>query len=607
MADNWEDRLAPMAAGAPAANWEDRLKSLDFTPAPNPADSGSMLKILNPFGKNFDTGIPLSVGATNFWAGSGKALTDLGRGVAQKLGGYSFADAAEAKKLDAPLMATRAGMWGNVTGNVAAALPASFVPGANTLVGAAAIGSVMGLAQPATSFGDMALNTGIGGASGVGGNLLGRAIGAGYGLAKSTLQPFFKAGRQSMVDDLIGKFAPDPTTALRNIAADPGQLIPGSLPNAAEAAQTPGLAQLVKQVQQSPGTQAQADFLARTQANNAARTAAARTVSGDVGQRAFFAADRDATANQLYGAARTAGIDPALLTPDALANIAAFQSRLPPQVTNLATQIAKASGTPMTDATSIDGMHWTKMALDGLISKEAGPSGNSALLRAYTGLKSDLLTGMDALSPDYAVARKTFAAMSKPLNQMDVGQTLTDKLIPAINDFGGTGNLRAAGFADALRHGDVVAQRVTGLPSATIGDVLGNSHMDTLNALGKDLARSSNVSVMAAARGSDTVQNAISQNIIRSTLGPLGLPPSLAENTLLATLLRPAQYAGSLAEPQVMDQLGATLLSPQLTADAIRRAGLPGSTQAITQGLLRYLPPVGATVRSGLLSNGPQQ
>lgn len=607
MADNWEDRLAPLVVGGSASNWEDRLKTHDFTPAPNPADTGSNLEIYNPFGKNLDTGIGMGVGATNFLAGAGKAMTDLGRGLAQKVGGYSFADAADTKRRDAPLMATKAGLWGNVTGNVAVALPLAAVPGVNTLAGATAVGAGMGFAQPATGFGDMALNTGIGGAAGLGGNLVGRGLAAGYGLAKSTLQPFFKSGRQAMVNDLIAKFTPDAPTALRNIASDAGEIVPGSLPNAAEAAQTPGLAQLVKQVQQAPGTRAQADFLARTQANNAARIAAARTVSGDVGQRAFFAADRDATANQLYGAARAAGIDPAKLTPDALANIAAFQTRLPPQVTSLAKQIATASGTPMTDATSLDGMHWTKMALDGLINKEAGPTGNTALLRAYTGLQKDLLAGMDALSPDYAAARNVFASMSKPINQMDVGQALTDKLIPAINDFGGTKNLKASGFTEALRHGDAVAQRVTGMPSATIGDVLGDAHMKTLNSIGRDIARSANVVDMSAARGSDTVQNAISQNIIRSTLGPLGLPPSLSENTLLATLLRPAQFAGSLAEPQVMDQLGRTLLSPQLTAEALRQAARPGSTQAITQGLLRYLPPAGAAVPSGLLSNGAQQ
>ena len=100
--------------------------------------------------------------------------------------------------------------------------------------------------------------------------------------------------------------------------------------------------------------------------------AAVRTVSGDPGQRAFFDADRSAVADQLYGAARRTGIDPEKLTPDVLQNIAEFQARVPDSITAMAKKIAKMNGQPMTDATSLDGMHWTKVALDGLISKEAG-------------------------------------------------------------------------------------------------------------------------------------------------------------------------------------------------------------------------------------------
>lgn len=601
MADNWEDRLAPVAS-APASTWEARLRAaVDTGPAPNPAQGGSTLQVLNPFGQNFNTGINIGEGTQNFLAGAGKKMTDIAKGLAQKVGGYSFADAAETAKRDAPLMATGAGQAGSLVGGIATALPLAAVPGINTLAGAALAGAGMGAIDPATGWGNLAANTGEGAVGGLGGNVVGRGLGAAYGLGKSVLTPFFESGQKGLAADLIRQFTPDARTALRNIAADGGELVPGSLPSAADAAQVPGLAQLLKQVKQTPGSDAQAAILAREQANNAARVAAARTVSGDPGQRAFFAADRNATANQLYGQARQTGIDPAALTPEALKNIAAFQARLPDSVLNEARQIAKMSGAPMTDATSLDGMHWTKMALDGLISKEAGPSGNSALLKAYTGLKSDLLAGMDALSPDYAAARKTFADMSKPINQMDVGQALADKLIPALNDFGGTGNLRAAGYADALRHGDATAQRVLGMPSATIGDVLGDTHMGTLNALGQDLARASNTKNLAAAGGSDTVQNALSQNIIKSTIGPLGLPSSMASNTLLATLLRPAQYAGSLAEPKVMDQLARMLLSPTETAAALKDLG-PTKAKALAQELLKYSSGTGSALLTGATS-----
>jgi hypothetical protein len=83
-----------------------------------------------------------------FLAGMGKGFVDLGRGAGQVLGLKSQADIDEARKLDAPLMNTGAGMAGNLTGNLAALLPALAIPGANTVAGAAAIGGLSGAVQP---------------------------------------------------------------------------------------------------------------------------------------------------------------------------------------------------------------------------------------------------------------------------------------------------------------------------------------------------------------------------------------------------------------------------------------------------------------------------
>ena len=589
MAD-WETRLKNSdIPEPPKSGWENRLRVADMSPPPNPAEGGGTLQ----FGP-FDTGLKIGENTQNFLAGTGKSMSDLAKGIGQKLGLYSFDDAAQTAKRDAPLMDTKSGTVGNVTGSVATMLPAAFIPGANTMAGAALIGAGTGLAQPAASAGEMVANTGIGAAAGPVGNMAGRALSAGTGFVRSTLEPFFAGGQKRIADDILRQFTPDSRTALANLLRDPGELVPGSLPNAAEAAQTPGIAQLVKQLRQMSGSQGQADFLARDQANNAARVAAVRTVAGDSGQRAFYDADREATANQLYSAARAKGIDPAALTPEALQNIAQFQQRVPPEVIAQAQKLAKISGTSMTDATSLDGMHWTKKALDGLIAKEAGPAGDSSLLRAYMGLKSDLLSGMDSLSPDYMAARKVYADMSKPINQMDVGQALSDKLIPALNDFGGNGNLRAAGFAEAMRHGDATTQRVLGMPRATMADVLEPAQMSTLNALGQDVARTANVKNLASASGSDTVQNAMSQNIINQTLGPLGLPASLGGNALLQSMLRPVQYAAKLGEGRITDRLAQMLLSPQETAMSLTRAEQPRIGEKLAQELIKYGSPAAA-------------
>lgn len=121
-------------------------------------------------------------GFDKFAAGAGKAITDLGRGVKQLDERYQArflpqemqdavkvqgqADIAESRRLDAPLMETGAGKVGNIIGNVAASVPALAIPGANTVVGAGLVGTMMGALEPTTSDKELATNMVVGGATG---------------------------------------------------------------------------------------------------------------------------------------------------------------------------------------------------------------------------------------------------------------------------------------------------------------------------------------------------------------------------------------------------------------------------------------------------------
>jgi hypothetical protein len=120
-------------------------------------------------------------GVEKFAAGAGKAFVDLGRGVGQMFGAVSKQDVADSRALDAPLMKTGAGKVGNFAGNVAAVAPAAFVPGANTVAGAGAIGALSGLLQPAESTQEMLTNTALGGVLGAGGQAVGKFAGPAIG------------------------------------------------------------------------------------------------------------------------------------------------------------------------------------------------------------------------------------------------------------------------------------------------------------------------------------------------------------------------------------------------------------------------------------------
>jgi hypothetical protein len=128
-------------------------------------------------------------GFEKFRAGYGKGVVDLGRGVGQMAGITSRQDVADARQLDAPLMATGAGSVGDIAGTVATALPAAFVPGANTYVGAAAVGGVMGAAQPVAGDESRLLNTGVGAGLGVVGKYGADKLGAWLQAKRAALPP----------------------------------------------------------------------------------------------------------------------------------------------------------------------------------------------------------------------------------------------------------------------------------------------------------------------------------------------------------------------------------------------------------------------------------
>jgi hypothetical protein len=118
-----------------------------------------------------------------FLAGAGKAFTDVGRGVRQLGAKVGLGDGAaiqaeidEAKQRDAALMSTGAGIAGNITGGVAAALPAAFIPGVNSVVGSAAVGGAMGAMAPVASDESRLANTALGAAGGAGGQMVANTL-----------------------------------------------------------------------------------------------------------------------------------------------------------------------------------------------------------------------------------------------------------------------------------------------------------------------------------------------------------------------------------------------------------------------------------------------
>lgn len=201
--------IAAAGGQQPAVNALDRAIVAAGAPDVNPATGGSTLQIWNPFGQNFDTGIGLGDSTTRGLEGAGKAYSDTALGIRQRLaemlGSQQSADdlrqqAKQTRALDAPLMSTTAGKVGNFGGNAAVALPAAFIPGANTAAGATLVGAGLGLVQPTTSNAETAINTGVGAAAGRAGQYIADKVASGVSALRNGGAESLTPGQQEALD-----------------------------------------------------------------------------------------------------------------------------------------------------------------------------------------------------------------------------------------------------------------------------------------------------------------------------------------------------------------------------------------------------------------------
>lgn len=129
-------------------------------------------------------------------AGAGKAFADIGLALRQRMGMASRADAAEARRLDAPLMKTGAGVAGNIMGNVSMLAPAALAPGAQAVPAAATIGAIAGYLNPSVSAREDVTNTALGAAGGAGGQWLANKAAGSAAFQRAKAQDVVSANAQ---------------------------------------------------------------------------------------------------------------------------------------------------------------------------------------------------------------------------------------------------------------------------------------------------------------------------------------------------------------------------------------------------------------------------
>lgn len=567
-------------------------------------------KAKNPPLTQIDPGIKSAAsdsGLENFAAGVGKAIYDTGRGLGQLTGLVSYDDVKESRRLDKDLMDTGAGLAGNIAGNVGMVLaPGGLVKGAGmaanamkapqaastlssiggsllaprSIAGAGATGAGFGFIQPAESLEERGVNTALGGVASA---AVPTAI-RGFKAAKAAAEPLYESGRSQILARALreasggGQYADD---AMRNLsnAGQPavgpfkpgmekqvmGELVPGSLPTAGQAARNPGIAALERSAM-ATNPAVTNEVAERLATQNAARIGAVENLAGSDGAREFARAELQGTADDLYGQAFSKGVD-LRRNPQTGAFLSKVeQSGRKAEITKLmrtpALQEARERAIKLAQNEmvkidspegSVQGLHYMKKALDDMIGDAKG---NEA--RVLASLQKRFLTSVDALSPEYQAARGVFREMAGPVNQMDTAAEILKRGVTP------TGNMTLNKFARALS--DDTAQTATKFNKATLEGTMSNEQMNLLNAVKDDLMNAEFAKSAGRGVGSDTVQKLAYSNILNQA----GVPNFMRN-------LGPAQIVGNLlsrggdlaykdANQKLSEQLARALLNPKDTA-----------------------------------------
>lgn len=378
--------------------------------------------------------------------------------------------------------------------------------------------------------------------------------------------------------------------AIVNALRGQTEIVPGSLPTAAQAAAPVGATRF-SAMGESAARTTPTPFFEREQAQKAAQLAAVQSVGKTPTELKAAEAVRSATAKELYGISDDAMVAAdktftSLLNRPSMDKVIARASELaaekgvpfqigqnrPPQT--IASAILDAEGKPM-GVTTIPGevakypgssLHMMKMAFDDLVKNPERFGIGANEVGAIKGTRGNFLNWVEDKAPSYKVARETFAAQSKPINQMEVGQFLEGKLTPALGEE--SARLRATGYATALDQAPGTIKRATGQSRfESLGQIMTPEQIAVLESVRDDLARAKLAESQAsAARGAGPNVNLMGTE----TLGNVRAPNFINNVTTVANdILRRLQ--GKL-DQKLAIELAAEMLDPAAAAAALEKA-----------------------------------
>lgn len=426
-------------------------------------------------------------------------------------------------------------------------------------------------------------------------------LGAAFKTGKAFAEPLYQRGREQVIGRVLNQVGGEDAAAIASRLRNASPLIPGSMPTAAQVAESGGIAALERAAAQA-NPQA---YTTRAMEQASARLNALRGIAKDDAAMAAAKSARSEASGPLFSQATKA----VYTVDDKLENL--LKRPAVQQAMSRAKTLAENEGRTFSfnvrpsnpfsglgikgnDSTKISGqaLQDLKMAMDEMLTDPAsGFAGKSG--DAVRSLRRQLLSWMEGANPVFKQARTTHAQMSKPINQMEVGNYLLDKVQPALSDFGALGQESGAQYARALRNADQTVRAATQFKgNKTLTDVMTPEQMSTLTAIGEDLARKANAQNLGRGVGSDTFQKLSMNNIAQQS----GMPRLAGGLLEFPGISRATRWIYQGADEKAQGLLSDALLNPQQAAELMQRVS--------EQGLLKNSPKTRKVIEQSLLRSG---
>ena len=345
------------------------------------------------------------------------------------------------------------------------------------------------------------------------------------------------------------------------------EIVPGSKPTAAQAASPLNVTKF-SALGASAEKALPTPYYERGLANEAARTSAVQSVGKTPADITSAIAAREAATGPLYQAAeaRKFRADPQLMQ---LADDPYIKQALPDAI-----RLSKSQGVSFA-ANPTRFIHNIKISLDKMLTR----SGDTALARGERAqvmdVKNRLVGWLETKAPEYQAARTTFAGMSKPINQMEVGQYLEGKLATPL-DVGQRANV----FAGAVKDAPGTIKRATTNEARfkALTDVLDPAQVQVIEAIRADLARAAKTQQQAKVGGAAAPK---ATDLASAAERGLRLPNLLNRVTALANDIM-SRLRGKI-DSKLAIQLATEMLDPQAAANALEKA-MRAETRAVNIG-----------------------